>query len=638
MRRARLLLPALCFLTAPLFAALPTGRAISRALEAGLSERGFFCERERLAATAQDEFPFNLLVYPYRADEAQGSGRDTVVFSFMQEEAYAHFDDVAAFLRRLAEAQLPCTVVALFAAQDDSPFNFALSGSGVFAQNVEDIDRTAAVAVRFSDTTAILTGGFGIMTPRWLAQQLTEAFARAKVRAAYPHRFASLYRAGFLRGERRMATFIWNGIPAATVTLAGAGGLDALATFAERFSSKGTAQWDNHYLHLPRPLARIWIGERFLLLLCLTLGTLFLLTVCTSPLVGRGGTDYRQEFRRTWYLIPLTIAVTFGAFWLGQTFCSAVLPRASLVVQFGTKLVFALFFIAVLFAAWQSSRFSTAQFTDSFFISLVGIGNIFVFSAVDISLLSLFLLEYALIGVARRARHVVPLALSFLLMLLPFLPYVFVLLRNGYHRDLLPLVFSPPQYNLLLALLVFPFLIMWLRLLTRLHVYAHTEGFSLKKIAVRGSLSTLVVIAATGLLITALALLSRQTMHRAPATIHAVEDDRGSLAISVQTDEEQGMTMRSITVMSQTNAAHYDVTLTAKTVIPLFDASYDYTVNEETKTATFTVPDFPPQTMTIAYVTDTDDDVTFTVTAWYATDDALTFRKETQATVMRGSE
>lgn len=631
--RATLLIPILCLFLATAGAAEPAGSTLSLMLEDELTQSGFICAREQLAATAQDEFPFNLEVYLRAADSApaaQDAQRDTIIFSFLQEEAFARRDAMVAFLRRLKETTLPCTVIVLFAAQDDSPFNPALSGTDVFAQNFEENDRAAAVTVRFADSTAILTGNAGMITPRWLAQQLTEAFDRAGIAYRYPHRFSSLYRAGFLRGDRRMAACIRNGIPAAAVTLASEQVLDALAAFAGQFSTRNTELWDNHYifLRLPHPLANGWIGERFFFLSCLILGTLFLLILCSFSFVGKNGRGYRQDFKRTWYLIPLTIAVTYLSFWLGQVCCQFLLARASPVMQFGTKLLFTLFFISLLFAVWQSRRGSTEQVTHGYFIYLSGIVNIFVFTAVDLSFFALFLLEYALIYVARKATRIVPLAISVFLMLLPFLPYVFQLLRHGYYIDLRPLVFSPPLYNLLLAMLVFPFLIMWLRMLVSLGVYAGNGRFSLRTMAFHGSLSTLAIMAVTLLSVIVLSVFSRQMMRRTFRQIHAVAEDRGTFVISVTQDDFHGMTTRNVTVTSKERAAHYDITLASESAIPLFDANYDYTVNEDTKTATFIVPDFPPQTMTILYETPPDDEDTIAVTAWYATDEELVYRQE----------
>ncbi len=641
--RATLLIPILCLFLATAGAADPAGSTLSFMLEDELTRGGFFCARDQLAATAQDEFPFNLTVYLGAANPApaaQDSQRDTIILSFLQEEAFAHRDALTAFLRQLRETALPCNVIVLFAAQDDSPFNPALSGTGVFAQDFEENDRAAAVAVRFADSTAILTGNAGMITPRWLAQQLTEAFDRAGIPYHYPHLFSSLYRAGFLRGDRRMAACIMNGIPAAAVTLASEQALDALAAFAGQFSPQDTELWDNHYLflRLPHPLANGWIGERFFFLCCLILGTLFLLILCSFSFVGKNGRDYGQDFKRTWYLIPLTIAVTYFSFWLGQLCCTFLLARASPVMQFGTKLLIALFFISVLFAVWQSRRGSTEQVTHGYLIYLSGIMNIFVFTAVDLSFFALFLIEYALIYVARKAKRIVPLALSVFLMLLPFLPYVYQLLKHGYYIDLRPLVFSPPLYNLLLAMLVFPFLIMWLRMLVSLDVYAGNGRFSLKTMAFHGSLSTLVIMAVTLLFIAALSVFSRQMMRRSVRQIRAVAEDRGTFAISITQDDFHGMTTRNVTITAKERAAHYDITLSSESAIPLFDANYDYTVNEETKTATFIVPDFPPQTMTILYETPPEDVDTITVTAWYATDEESVYRQERHSQRVGGGD
>lgn len=648
--RAKLLIPIICTLLFPLYAAEPTGSALSVTIENNLTKKGFVCARTSLAATAQDDFPFNVEVYcassapkAQTADAPTQDRRNTIIFSFLQEDAYAHFDAITDFLQSLTKTALVCNVFVLFAAQDQSPFNPALSGTGVFAQDFDENDRAAAITVRFSDATAIQTGNAGTMTPLWLTQQLTAAFDGAAVPYTYPHRFTALYRAGFLRGEQRMATFIRNGIPAAAVTLSHDDDIRALQFFCEQFSADGTEWWDNHYifLRLPAPFKNLWIGEQFFFLFCMILGTLFLLILCSFSFVGKNGADYKQDFKRSWYLIPLTIAVTYGAFWLGQTCCAHVslLVRATPIVQFGIKLIFALLFISVLFAVQQSLRVSSIQFTHGYFIYLVGISNIFIFTAVDISFFALFLVEYLLIYIARKATRIVPLGISVFLMLLPFVPYVYDLLKKGYYVDLQPLVFSPPLYNLLLSMLVFPFLIMWLRMLVRMEFYAATSHFSLKTMLLQGSLSTGVLIVLTVLGMVGISVFSRQTLHRTPfAPVQSVNENRYTFEITATKDAFQGMTTRHVTIASKAAAAHYDITLSSESSVPLYDSTYDYTVNEETQTATFTVPDYPPQTMTIDYAASSADDATFFVTAWFPTDQDGVFRKESHAYIINGDD
>ena len=639
------------WLLIPVGALAQNGNILSATLENNLTAQGFLCAREPLASTSQDAFPYNIELSFAAAPQPDApqnasaeSGRNTIIFAFAQEDARDHSDALTDFLTRLKNTPLSANVTVLLAAQESSPANQMLSGTGVFAQNFDDTDQAAAIAVSFGDahTTAVLTGSVGTMTPLWLTRQIIAACTREGIAYTYPHRFAALYRMGLLRGDRREAAFIRNGIPAAAVVFASPDDLRLLLSFAVHFTQDGTEWWDNHYIFvpLPPPLKPLWIGEPFFFLFCLILGTLSLLILCTVSFVGKNGEDYKQDFKRSWYLIPLTLAITYGSFLLGQKVCMTVplLARATPIVQCGIALIFALLFISVLFALQEYFKISSIQFTHGYFIYLLGISNIFIFSAVDISFFLVFLLEYFFIYIARKANRIIPLVISVLLMLTPFIPYLYSLIRDAYLADIRRFLFSSPLYTLLMALLTAPFLIMWLRMLVRLEIYAATNNFSLKNMLFHGSVSTGAIIAVTIVFVVALSVFAPRLMrHPAASPVQTVNENRYTFEITATKDDFQGMTTRHISVISKEPAVHYDITLSSESSVPLFDATYDYTVNEETKSATFTVPDYPPQTITIDYAADENDDATFFVTAWYATSQEHVYRKESHAYIVEGA-
>ena len=59
-------------------------------------------------------------------------------------------------------------------------------------------------------------------------------------------------------------------------------------------------------------------------------------------------------------------------------------------------------------------------------------------------------------------------------------------------------------------------------------------------------------------------------------------------------------------------------------------------MNEETKTATFTIPHYPPQEILITYSTDTKETARILVDAWYETEHEHVFRKESRAYLVIG--
>ena len=642
-------------LLTPVFSAPVRGLSLSLALETLMKKKNFDTVTEPLSVTSQDQFPYNVLVYFPRNKEddtssekkwtqaASDSQRNLLIYAVTQEDAYDHLDSLLTFLTQLDNSSRSCDCIVLFSAQEDSSVGLplTLTGTESFARTFEDAERSAAVVIDFgqSSVTEIHIGNISRTAPLWLTRQLSAACTQTKTAYSYADKFASLYRLGLLPGNRRMNAFISSNIPAISIVFPLRPDLSSLSQLAVLYDSGQSATWDSHYLFFHILGRDFWIGESFFFGFSLILGTILLLLLCTSTFKGKNGEDYKKEFMRSWFFIPLTIAVTFLSLYLGQALCRhlPLLARSSPVVQFGIKLLFALFFNAIFFGIQEFLRFYSVQFIHGYFIYLIGISNVFIFSTLDLIFFLTFMIEYICIYVARKSVRIIPLILSVLLMLAPAIPYIYQLTRYARPQDLQQLVFGSPLLNLLLALLIFPFLIMWIRMIVRLQFSLIENRFSLKKLIVRESISTGIMVTLILISASALAMLSNQSRKRqTESKPEIINENRYSFHIDANKTEFLDMTTQHVTIASKEDVLKYEVAISSEDGIPLYDSTYDYTVNEELTTAFFTLPDYPPRTITIDYATDVKDAAKVFVTAWYGTDRDNVFRKESHGILVRG--
>ena len=641
----------------PAFAIPVTGYSLSVAMETQMTKKGYATEKSPLAVTAQDDYPYNVLVFlsankkaePEAPEKTSHSSsddiRNTVIISITQEDAYTHLDSVLSFIDNLKENPPVCNVILLLSAQEQSAVgaNLSFTGSEIFARSFEDAERSAAVIVHFSDRKkiSIHTGNIHRTAPLWLTRQIAQACSETHTDFSHADSYDSLYRLGLLRSDRRMNAFISNNIPAIKISFPQKADFLMLNYFLSHYRERGSQNWDSHYLFFRLFGKNVWIGEAFFFIITLTFGTLLLILLCTSSFKGKNGEDYKQDFIRSWIVIPITIGISFLSLLLGQKICQTIplLSGASLIIQFGIKLLVTFFFNAVFFGIQQYLRMHTQQFTHGYFIYLVGLINVFVFSAVDLVFFITFMVEYLCIYVARRAVRIVPLILSVLLMLSPIIPYAYQLIRYGYASELVQLVHCTPLLNLLLAMLIFPYLIMWLRLLIRLRLYFEENQFSLKKIVINGSISTGAVVGILIIAITTLAILSDKIMQKEPQNApEIISENKNTFFISASRTDFLGMTTQHVSIASKEDVLKYEAVISSGNSLPLYDSTYDYTINEEIKTAFFVIPDYPPRTITIDYATDSKDAANLFVTAWYATDKENVFRKETRGFMVSGEQ
>ena len=642
----------------PILAQSPRGLSLSTVLEDTLTRQGHDVTKETISDTSQDEYPYNLLVHfpaapkshteaPHRPPVGRRISsdniRDRIVFSITQEDAEAHLDAVLAFLEKLKKEPPAANTIFLLSAQERSSVRapLAFTGTEVFARTFEDSERSAAVILRFDGRKKdeIHIGNRQRTSPLWLTRQLVEAYDATDRDFDYKDKLASLYRLGMLNSSRRMNAFILNNIPAIDINFAEEPDFEPLHYFATHYSSRHSQLWDSHYLFVSLFGKLLWFGETFFFITTLILGTALLIILCTSTFRGKNGEDYKKDFARTWFFIPITIAVTFLSLWLGQKFCRSfpLLARTSPIMQLGIKFIFALIFNAILFGLQDYFRVNSVQFTHGYFIYLVGISNVFIFSAVDLIFSLTFLVEYIFIYIARKATRIIPLMLSALMMFSPATPYIYQCIRYGQRNNLYLMVFSSPQLNLLFALLMFPLLIMWDRIIERLQSSMVANKFSVKRILFNQTLSLGIIM---GILLVAIITLSSISNHiiksNASPVVETINENQNTFTISASKTKFLDMTTQHITIKSKIDALKYEAVISSDTGLPLYDSSYDYTVNEEIKTAFFTIPDYPPRTVTIDYAADGKIPARLFVTAWYPTDKENTFRKETRGLLVAG--
>ena len=623
--------------------AAPRGSELSMAVERLLVQNGFSTTRQPLATTSQDVFPFNVTVeLPVVTPTASEDGRTTLVLDITQEDAYREQEALIGLLRNLSERAYNFNIIVLCAAQDSAPPALAPAerGSALYARTTSDADHIAAVCVMFGDRRAIYTANRGRISPRWLTALLTRAFYQEHLSFHFPHFFASFYRLGFIDAHVRTAAYLDNAIPAVGIQLRGAEDVPVLTAVCDGYSVAETLVWDSHYQLLPltQPLKPLLISGSTFVLGVLTLSAIVLLMLCAFSFTSRNGEREKHELMHAWFLIPLTLALSFMSLLLGQRLClrASWLTNAAPSVQLGAKILFSALTVSLVFLVQELLRVPVGRLVYGYIILFVSLCNIFVFSAIDIQFFLPLVAEYLIIYAVHRSVEPAPIITAMLLMLWPFAPYVLQIMRAEPTPELEALVFCEPRTNFLLTLLCVPFQIMWLRVLLWFKLYRRAGKEVICRLLVHSivpaGIPLVVTVIAAVLLGTAASHAERQT----PQTAVILTRDRNTLAVSVNQTTFSDLTTAHVTITAAESAVRYEVTLESNGGIPLYDSSYGFT--ETAGRVRFEIPDYPPRQMTIDYAFAPGTDGIVTVTALFATSEKRTYRRETRTVTVSGGK
>lgn len=643
MRFRGFLLLLLCTTAMCAWSQAPEGSKLSSAIEQLLTENEIQHERHILALTSQDLFPYNIeIAFPAQKEAEQpeafaAEGRTSLIIDIAQEDVYLHKDAFIDFLQYINAQEYAFDVLVLLTTQTTAPKGLSqtMTGSAVYARELDATNSTAAVTMRFANRRAIYTGSEKRTSPRWLTAAACTAFFQAETPYRYPHFVASFYRLGLVRDRQPLDAFMQQGIPAISLTLQEAQDVTVLKRLCDAYNPADTGLWDSHYLLIPLtyPFKAVFVGERTFVLGAIILGTLVVLVLCMFSFVGAGSEQHKRQLRRVWFMIPLTVVISFLSILFGQFVCMHIplILTAPPLLQISLKVIVSGIAISVIFIMQEALKVPVGQFVYGYIILLIAIGNIFLFAAIDLQFFLPLLAEYLIIYATRRSIELTPLIVTVLLMVLPFTPYIYTLMRAGATESIEQLIFCSPKQNILLALLFFPFQVMWLRMLLLFKLYRNANKAVIKRLFAHNALPLSLLVAVLGTLTITLNVVARkieQEPEEKAVLADKAPEEKDALTVATSRTSFTDLTTEHILITSQEQAVRYEVKLTSSEGIPLYDSSYDFVINESTRTARFTLPDFPPQRMTIDYAYPAKSDALITVTALYRTDEPLVYRRE----------
>ena len=633
------------------------GNELSVSCESFLSENGFSPVQQMLSPTGQDSFAYNIILSfpetlaPEKSSDMDGKAdirRNEVIFCFMQEDFLNHSAEILDFLTFLKNLERSWTATVVLSALDREEHirSFSIKGTAVFASQIDDSDSCTALTISFTlgGGTALYTGSLKKTTPLWLTKQLTDAFFDTKTDFLFENRLSAIYRLGIVRGQRRLSYFFMNNIPAIEINFSSPAQLSVLKKFAENYTSDGSDEWDMHYLYINRGkfLKATFINERTIIIACLSVGLFTILLLCVFSFIGENGERHKYEFIRTSYMIPFTIGLSLLSLILGQHFVHTLSSFISLnpIVQYGIKIVFSMIFISILFLVQGILKISVTAFMYGYILLVVAIFNIFLFATRDLTLFVIFATEYIIIYLSRSAKKILSLAIYFILMLLPFIPYGFIIIRSAEDIELTRTVFASTGGNLTLSLAIFPFQITWLRIMVFLNVRAGIKGYTLKRMVLNAIFSTISILAFITLIIFLISHFIYRPDFRAANKIETViqREEKFTLSAKLSHDEFSGMNTNHIKIQSSEDALHYTVILKGeKASHPIYDSIYNYMIISDGNgldSYSFVIPDYPPRQITIDYASDAKTKATIEITAYYKTENPYEFRTEKRELVV----
>ncbi len=621
-------------------------KEIERFLKSNLQNlQGITIQREEFSLTGQDEFPFNIIIdkqgsYSEQKDMEFSQKKMGLVLDFLQEDILKNKDDFSRFINQVINENLPYDLKILCASKDIPILKDGkqTTGTEAFAASVSDTTSMAVLAIRFSEAedNMVLTGVKGSASPAWLSKLTCNAFLNAGQDFLYPHKFLSFFRLGWHEGDDRLTSIIKHGIASVAINFKDSGGFEVLKHFLADFNVTTDEEWDIHYTYftLPNSSRQIWITENNFLWSSLIVIFLGLLILFSFSFIGEKGAKKKEEFISSWYMIPITLVISFLALIFSQ-FLVQHLPYIkdqNPIIQAGIKLIFSFVFLSFSFIAEERLHMPIMQFAFGYMIAFSAVINIMYFSVFDILFFLLFGLEYLIIYFTKGFTSLPALIFTTILMICPFLPYGLILVKYSNTDLLFSLTNTSLFGNFTLLMGIFPFHILWLKFLTRINIYAGIKGHSRLRIIVSsgiGAFYNLIFSFAILSIISNIWYYTPERIAKESFKVEFFEENLGTISATLSKDEFSDLSSNHLKIDSLQNAVRYSVKIRAENdQVPVYESLYNFSSGEDSETVIFTIPDLPPKKIRIDYASAARVSSEIEIEAIYRTENVNRFRIE----------
>lgn len=600
-----------------------------------LEKNGSSPENQSLVFNESNAFPFNIIdTFPVNAEKKiEPSKKNDAELSelflvFRVEDFHDKEKIITEISKKIKNIKRKVKVSVVFTYGDEVfSWKGKITGAERFSSAVSDAASKTAICIRLSSRNSIIPGGNTGASPTYLVKLAANSFASVKEDYSIEAGLITfLYEEGFLKTDERADIFFQAGLPSIAVNISSKPEtVKKIPEFVECIVKNIP---NEKSVNPDRRANLIKIGKKFFstsekltTTLFLAFSFLSLFVLCEFSFVSKKtGEKLTEDVKKLWYVLPLTVAATVLSLFMAQLLTLAVsaIIGINVYIQVVIKIVIAFSISSVTFFATLKTRRFIELKAYSYILTICAIINLVFFISLDISLFYLFALEYALIYVTRPEKHTLTMSSTFLVLVLPFVPYAIHLIKFSKTDGIMLLVKSGIGINLIISFLIVPFEIMWLRILVRLNQKWQDSNKSTRHFYIQNALW----ISAAFAIFLALTFTSNlmipkkyKIQKEKKETLTIEKNGNDFIEIDVKDKTYFGETTRLITIRTKEECRNVEVALSSDSGNPVMYSDNDYISDKTESKDYFRLPVNPPKEISFRYIANRNAESRIKVTA-----------------------
>ena len=569
-----------------------------------------------------------------------------MIIAAAQEDIPLFLDELSSYIENLKNNPPPLNVKIVLTAGDTSAVRMpgtlrtqSLEGTDMFLSSLDSSRQYTALILNIRsillarNRNILITPGIPFKAaPSWLLEAITKACKEKGIQLKVDGLFIPFYRAGLIQADPKLEAYFNENIPALLIESSSSEIFEALPAFAKTLSESASKEWDYHYSMIPFGEETIFIPEVVLLIILLATAAISLLYICIVSLFTKKSLSvYIAEVKKSWFLLPMMIIITWILFYAAQLLAKQLYPNwffhlfAACILK--ASLAFLMFSVLTLFH--KLIPFSINDYTYAWHLIIICFANLFLFSSLDLSLLLIFSAELLLALIFSKLRHIFPMVLIGFIMILPFALMAVAIFTMPRQNILLRFFNASFLENAMIACLIIPVEFAWVRIAARLGIF----GKNYKHKHFPYAISVAIFLTASLSAVIIFQNSSQQRITFAPAA-NQEQSELDALSFEVSRTKIMNRNRIDFEISSSEMMLKLDIKVMAEDGIAIYDANFPFQSLNGNHEASFILGDYPPNPFLIQFTCENGVPITIEVTAYLKTKESGTVQ-ETKTTVIQ---
>jgi len=552
-----------------------------------------------LVSNGINKLPYNIIVN-FPSEDSKTN--DNLILFFNIEEINGHLELLPPIFEALENRSFASTLVFSYGNLMNIPRENIICGAQVFTRSLNTTVNHAAFIFNLdSKKNSIITGSNKKDSSSWMLKDLFDAFSNAKITEGLPLVFISQVADFTFSEDKSFLAFIEAEIPCIMASIKDSSKVkDVIIDCINSYETSRKEPNDSHTFMFRIFGKRIWLSElrlinSVIIILILSFVGVFILSIANKNFKK----EFWQEIKANWYVIPSIFVLSVAGFFLGKLLYILFTPeKGSPPTVFGfiiLQICISMFMVSLFFMLNLSILKKYTTRSLDFIIVVDTLINVFIFTLLDISLFPIFILIFVISILSLIFRRNWVHIILFIVLILPFIPYINSLFRISDADKLHELLISSRAQPFLLSLILLPVYLMWLRILN-----------AIKKRYPKKRIYALVISATYLFIVLDLIVLNRifYSTEKRQNNLIVIEDNSSSFDFSLDISEKKVFsdTVRNVIITSSSQPLYTSLYIEAGQgeENPVLYSENEF-LSLDAKSCIFSLPLYPPERLEFNY-------------------------------------